>query len=425
MKKIMFFALAAAGLFASCSSDDALTSDVQNPVAEEFEGRTPILVNLGKAITVETRGHGTIGRDSLNPNAALTNKWYENQAFNLYMFKKDTLDLAMEGTTPIFENEVFKISADQTTDSVTAWPIDLQQRYYPQSGAYDFWAYRLDDAGTAAPQLHTTGTKADSLTVAFNIDGSQDLMVAKAAPMHDLPASVLGQSEYEKRIYSAWSARRGVNPNLNFSHLLTRLHFEVKAGEDLSATPITVDSIIVLSKRTGYVVIAYDTVHAQKYVTPDVNGKDSIVNRIFFNPQVAGQDSMILKDYPAALTPGADNKLEIKNQLTTLNGTTATPAERVGEALLVAPGETEYQLIVKYKQEVPTTVNSASPASYKYFEDNTSKITLTNNAIFQPGTSYKVTIKFYGAQPIVVSASLVNWANGEDVDIDPDENWTE
>jgi hypothetical protein len=234
----------------------------------------------------------------------------------------------------------------------------------------------------------------------------------------------------KKYLFSAFSARRGYQPNLKFSHLLTRLHFTVQPGEDLTANPIVVDSIIVLSKADGHVVIAYAPEFKDKYVTRNAaDTGDSIINRIKFDAAVAA-DSMILMEYPDLTDPtiattNPEHKLVINEELATLNGPATTTPVRVGEALLVAPGETEYELIVKYKQTVPTTVNAAVPNAPKYFVDNTSKIKLTSGDAFQPGTSYKVNIKFYGAQPIQVSASLVDWVNGEDIDIDPDENWTE
>ena len=50
------------------------------------------------------------------------------------------------------------------------------------------------------------------------------------------------------------------------------------------------------------------------------------------------------------------------------------------------------------------------------------KLTLSENAQFAAGTSYNVTITVYSLEKIEVTATLAEWADGEDITIGEDED---
>lgn len=92
----------------------------------------------------------------------------------------------------------------------------------------------------------------------------------------------------------------------------------------------------------------------------------------------------------------------------------------VGEALLVAPGQTEYPLTIALAQKVKKNTTAAD----KEDMDLEQKATIKMDGVkaFEPGKSYKVTITVYGLEEIEVTATLVPWADGGSIDIDDDRN---
>ncbi len=282
MKKYyLFAALATAGLFASCSSDEDF--------AEETAGaRAAMAVNDNEAAEIKlgvdeinTRGTGLVG------TTTGANTW-AGQTFNVFMFNKGTFVPANDGSADILNNQVL---TTETGSSIASYKIAgvKQFLYYPSTGSYDFFAYRIDDAGTGAAKAGVPDTD-DSKTevrVPFIIDGTQDLLIGVAktdAAKADLAtkASITEDAAAEK-IYSAYAARRNVNPQLKFAHMLTRLKFQVIANSrEVSdqATKQTTDgteqvgfkvtSIKVYSKSEGNLIAAYKSTspNAASYATP-------------------------------------------------------------------------------------------------------------------------------------------------------------
>ncbi len=92
----------------------------------------------------------------------------------------------------------------------------------------------------------------------------------------------------------------------------------------------------------------------------------------------------------------------------------------VGEALLVAPGQTEYPLTIALAQKVKKNV--ADPDKEDMALEQKATIKMDGVKAFEPGKSYKVTITVYGLEEIEVTATLVPWADGGSIDIDDDRN---
>lgn len=287
MNKKFYFALAAtAALFASCSSDENFSDEArQAGVSESDLAKIELL--LGNA---GTRGTGTVG----GIVGSTANKW-GGQQFNVYMLNKGTLDIAKDAdNNVIYENTVFTApnelaGVDENTPAMQVTPstdgslvVESNVSYFPQDGNYDFWAYRLDGAqGSNVPAVD-----GDSMMVDFVIDGSQDIMIAKAKPNvaenNINPETGIGDGTYgtqnvpESRVFSAYSVRRGVKPMLKFEHQLARLTFKVTGSKELSnraadaetslkdtATTgrnefaILVTDIILKSKNTGSLMVAH------------------------------------------------------------------------------------------------------------------------------------------------------------------------
>lgn len=391
MKKYLFFAVAALGMLSSCSSDDIVGNGT---TTVDDSSLVPIRIGMGQAVA--TRGTGTVG--GFNDD---TDNIWNGQKFNLYMLQKGTMNLALfgENSEILYQNaEFFSPNAAKTGLAI---PLDNSIKYYPPQDKYDFWGYRLDDADiTEGPSF-----KIDSLTVNFTIDGSQDVMLAKAVPSKQDTISLVtaGNAEAD-RAFSAFAARHDVQPNLEFKHKLTRLVFKAipgGAGAVSATSPVVIDSIKVLSQYAGEMVIAK---------IGDIKGETQI---IYWDEAT---DSLTLKQRKVGDTP--ENNLEKLAPVSLAGkGDYATPGDAstpfvgeevpVGEALLVVPANS-YKIRIFLHQNVPTTIGATSgdPVRYDY------EATIQRADKFQEGTSYEVQITLWGLTDIQVTTTLTKWEDG-------------
>ena len=415
---MFLFALAAAGMLTACSNDDTLGGNGEQNVSEQQ-------IRLGVASSkVQTRGTGTVGGMTDAENV------WAGQTLWVYMLQKGSMDLAYYkapavGTTAAAETEVFnnkKFNAPNAADNTKsglATTADGTIAYYPVSGNYDFWGYRVDDAVAGDPVVKLVNDAGDEVAadqatkrvVDIKIDGSQDIMAGKAAPSTDEVAKL---GNYADNFYSAYAARKGVQPNITFNHLLTRFTFEVRAGSKATAglpaggntDAVKVTGVSVDSKTTGTLTVAY------------TGETKAAADLLTFTGDAS---ALTLKQRDAAL---ADNNaplvaLEPVSLTWTDDAATIGDVIKVGEALLVAPGQTEYPLTIALSQDVLQKVGETKvtmPLEQK------ATIKMDGVKAFEPGKSYKVTITVYGLEEIKVTATLVPWVDGGSIDIDDDRN---
>lgn len=269
MKKYFIFAaVAAAGLLTSCSSSDDIAANDAGSI-ENPDARQAIRLNIGKPSAMITRGTGTIGGVGTTDN-----RWY-GQSINVFMFTKGnhdndgklvpgeeyvpTLNLTPgeETGTYLYSNRPMitpgsaenlinnpVIEANNASNSGEAMNKDKSINYYPPQGNFDFFGYRVDDAADSyeSEDVPTLVKATGKWTVPFTIDGTQDLMSTKAeltdAQKATLTPAATTQNPtptMSEDYYSAKAARKNVDPTLTFKHLLTRLQFKVKAGNDATA----------------------------------------------------------------------------------------------------------------------------------------------------------------------------------------------
>lgn len=417
MKKMFFFALAAAGMLTACSNEDTLGGNGEQNVSEQQ-------IRLGVASSkVQTRGTGTVGGMTDAENV------WAGQTLWVYMLQKGSMDLAVYkspavGSTAaaeskVFDNKEFKApnTADNTKSGL-ATTADGTIAYYPVSGRYDFWGYRVDDAAVGGkPTVKIVNDNGDEVAadqatkrvVDIEIDGSQDIMAGKAVPSTDEVTALGG---YADNFYSAYAARKGVQPNITFNHLLTRFTFEVRAGSKATAglpaggntDAVKVTGVSVNSKTTGTLTVAYtgETKAAADLLT--FTGDASPLTLKQRSTTAADNNEALVALEPVTLT-WTDDAATIGDVL------------KVGEALLVAPGETEYPLTIALSQDVLQKVGD--PKVTMPLEQKAT-IKMDGTKKFEPGKSYKVTITVYGLEDIRVTATLVPWADGGSIDIDDD-----
>lgn len=427
MKKLFLMgAVASLGLLASCSSDDDLSTGGNGK-----DGLQQIKIGMGVQANVATRGTGTVGAVG-----AENNKW-AGQAVNVYMLNKGTLNVAKFGEESIYENTVLTTPTDNASGIATEFVNDVPQyKYYPTTKtAFDFWGYRLDDADvTAAGDQDGSATAAaiennkfvpytsgDSLLIGFKIDGTQDIMAGKAVPTEE----EITKCDGKDNIYSAFAARRDVQPNIKFEHLLSRLNFQVLDGKKTETTDpdkaVQVTGITVKSKATGKLVIAY-----QGEATTFANVSDQL---IVDNDADSVKDAALLKELKvmkradgAVLT---DKLVDLTPVTPKWNNGTAM-ATQVGEALLAIPAK-KYEITINLKQRVqvkgdknhPNEETDYQDKEYTYTADLKNTVNPENG--FEPGYSYNVTITVYGLSEIQITTTLIPWKDGGNIEMNPED----
>lgn len=419
-------AVASLGLLASCSSDDDLSTGGNGK-----DGLQQIKIGMGVQANVATRGTGTVGAVGEKENT------WAKQTVNVYMLNKGTLDLAKFGEDPIYENTVLTTPADNASGIATELVEGVPQyKYYPTTKtAFDFWGYRLDDADatTAADQEGSATaaaiksnkfvpyTSGDSLLIGFNIDGTQDIMAGKAVPTEEEITKCGGKDN----IYSAFAARRDVQPNIKFDHLLSRLNFQVLAGAESTTdanTGVKVTGITVKSKATGKLVIAY-----QGAETTFANVSDQLIVDKYADEvkEAALYKDLVVKQRAASSTSLTDNLVDLEPVTPKWNNGMAM-ATQVGEALLAIPAD-KYEITINLKQKVqvkgdkghPTDPDDFQEKEYTYTADL--KNTVNPEKGFEPGYSYNVTITVYGLSEIQITTTLIPWKDGGNIEMNPED----
>ena len=401
MKKLFLMgAVASLGLLASCSSDDDLSTGGKNDLQQ-------IKIGMGVQATVgTTKGTGTVG--SVGEE---NNKW-AGQAINIYMFNKGTLDVAQFEGADIYNNAAFYAPTAASTGLATA--ADHSVKYYPTQAAFDFWGYRLDDAIQGEPAVSEDGQKQE---VGFELDGSQDIMVGKANPTEE----DLTKCADEAKIYSAYAARRGVQPDIVFKHLLSRLVFSITGGNKDACDDtygVKVTGIKVKSKYTGKLIVAY---------TPDAEVTNELV------PTEDVKD-LVLMQRATDDTNGNNNlvTLEAKNPQWDTEADKAKKTN-IGEAILAVPAD-NYELTIELSQKVKTQEAYDEPkpeggsnhhdAEYDFKKFSYKDVIKLTDDVFKAGYSYNVNITVFGLSEIKINTTLTPWVDGGNIDMNPEDEGT-
>lgn len=368
-KSLMFAAILAAGFMASCSNEDK-SFDAGNNDAD----KTPILFTMNNgAVDVTTRGTGAVG-----DVAGSTNVWRSEKLY-VSMFQKGTNTLAIDEYGTIFDRT--ELTAPASTAAANSGVAEYEgYKYYPQTGNYDFFAFHISDAADVAD---VNDGKLD-----VTIDGSQDLMVAKADMTEEqkMAFEAAVDPSQKDRYYSAFSARRDVQPHFQFEHLLSRLVFTVEPTES-SKDKVTVKAIKVRNAKTQATMVVSYVEKPEQLLIPAAT-----VDSVYLKERVAGQAEAY--------------------DLQVLTPKTYSEKTRVGESLLLIPQE-EYLLEIQMSQETP------EGKVYDFSYHHTLKA--PNTASFVAGNQYNVNFTIYGIEQIKLDVTLTPWADGGNIDINNDD----
>jgi hypothetical protein len=290
-----------------------------------------------------------------------------------------------------------KSPEDPATDNgIAVNDADGKPFYYTGNYTYDFYCYYIDDL-VSAPQADTDGVYLD-----LELTGGEDVMLAKSVPAVDVQKAkdngvFKGDASWKDGYaYSAYAARRGVQPSLTFKHQLVRFTFKIASGtvfEDGDALHI---KELTMSARNS----------AKLYVAGNRTGWADISNELA-ELTLRSFDGVQLVDMAPFEVPSADVNAE---------------ATAIGESLMVLPNEAPvdgaddvYALSLVMEQAGKTITYPVNIS----FSNVTNPI--DGQTQFTAGYSYSVTIKVYGLEKVEVSAELEPWVSGGDITVDTDD----
>ena len=496
MKKSFIFAtMAAAVLFAGCSSSDDITS---NPSGDQGVDVNTDLVAIEIGVgspSAAMRGTGTVGGVTdydTNPESptVVSKTYWAGQKINVYMLNKGTMDIAQfvkadQTTEDIYNNAVLTTpsytgntpSGDETASGIAKYIDEAAGtynglpfiKYYPPTGQFDFWGYRIDDAVKEADPV----VGENDIKVTFTVDGTQDVLAAQTIETFaDLSAARQtaiqgGEATFDATTeagtrYSASAARKGIQPELLFKHMMTRLTFQAKAGtpsiaadvadEDNpvpAANPVYVTGISVRPVKTvGATIAENEYVSTKGTLTIAWKPSSEPTAQMAWGNAEDGETALVLKKRPnAAVAPEKIENSQLvdivdpNNNNYATNGAVglkyksngATDAEKfvktpIGESI-IAPDAQAYEVTIKLAQKLPkhdTTGSSLSQddidADMTEMAYNTVKVVVRSPATedhpaFLPGYSYNLLCTVYGLERIEITATLEPWKQGEEIEV--------
>lgn len=363
------------------------------------EETVPVMISVGNPTFPSIgRGSGAIDQTS--------SSWYGANIY-VYSFKRDMttdfrtlsiqdkatclMDASADNGSLLGRKAV--INKDETYISWT----DNQERvlYHANNLPYDFFGYFIDDF--AAGEQDVARTK-DGIQLKVKIDGTQDLMSARATLTEEQVNRKEFDSEEKANIkewyYSLYTAQRNIHPIMIFKHHLSRFIFRIYPATN-KANDIVVDEVKVVSKREGWFTVAHS-------ITGNMG--------VDFSADVPYEELLLKEEKGEPLlsdTYRTDYQGDFSEPLYD------RPFVRVGESLMLPPGEMKYSCFVRLKQTIDGEVHTFD-----------SSVPLSNSGdTFKAGTQYIVKLAIYGLQEVGVSVSPVPWIDGGDITIDPDKEF--
>ena len=401
MRKRYLYILASAVLLQSCT-DNSYRGTID--IAGVSDEPMPVIIVVGNPDNMFiSKGSGAIDNE--------TEVW-KNAPVYVYSFRKD-LNTSFDRTSS--ENAVEclvdgskdrdgamsgKMARIGELDSYVTWEGPEDAVYYPlNTQPYDFYAYYIDDM--QIPDADFVRTP-DEISFPVEIDGSQDLMSAKATLL-DEQLENAGYTDEDKAnitnyAYSAYTAALNIQPVIYFKHHLVRLRFDVYSGfEETTGKKIYVDRIEVRSKTKGVFTVASKSADRMGV---DFSGDDRpLTDRPLLTLKDKGGAELQRVELPyAGAGIGMENIYE------------GTPV-RIGESLLVAP-DTEYQVILTLTEVLESGRH----------HQNVSRTYLRTSAgnSFLPGNQYTVRFAVYGVTEVGTSVTLTPWGDGGSLEVGQD-----
>ena len=374
MKKIFLFAAAAVTMAAGCQK---LQEILVNPNDKPVDDNSPVLVTLGTNVSATATTKAAV--------SSVTD--LHGQTINVFGLKKGATDLTKDanyllGTTTV----TYPVTLQKDGEELNYDPYTTDKYYgTANDDIYNFYGYYVGGA--------TVGNRSNSgaaITVPVTIDGQNDILLAETDKNADVIAS--GQTVDRTRVYSAYSARRGVEPTLVFEHQLSQLTFKLVNGTTLKDdATLKVTDLTVASESKANLVITNDG-GCEFVQTPAAEGA-----------------SVVPFGLPKPLVGGV-----AANELATFTEDVSDAA--LSGSIMVMPGQTSYPMVLSLTQ------NSGVSGATDHSAPVNLNVALASGDTFKAGYSYEVTVKVYASEAVLVKVAVVDWKTGESITIDQDQD---
>ncbi|MDY2642436.1 MAG: hypothetical protein SOW01_08700 [Mediterranea sp.] len=478
MKKQFFYAALAIGMMSSCTSSDLPGNQAPE---EQLPEEERVAIELGISspnakIEASTKGIGSVGSTETSEN-----KW-KGETLGVWMYKVTRgADGAITDEDPVTDLDGLKFQAPVTDDAQnnpgkiriisddSGSPTKYKYVYYPSTGAYSFYGFHLDGADNVLGETPADVNKDNKTIKGLIIDGTQDIMTAGtmevsqekyAGTAQALPGETQNEDWWTKaknQSFSAWSARRGIQPTLVFEHQLARLRFFVKAGDASAAAKkwdgawtdrelANVDGIGAVTKAVQITGISIEK------MAKTLDMQLSSTGNTLKEQENSEKGTFVLMQKPSS--PGTDRNLEPLQSVSPeywadadgKNADDYKPTTQVGESILFLPvssddaqnpgTDKELKIAITVKQAVVDTYTETTighPVDETWIvKENTLTTTLKSStivpvgsesaspeALFKPGNSYDIIITVYSYSKIEISAQLTKWENGGSINTAP------
>lgn len=392
MKKIFFFAIATLGMMVGCQKTEI--DNTQKPIDDSERVAVQFGIDAPSLTVTRTKGAGAV------------EEWASQELYILG-YEKSATDYSLTAATTLIPNIMTEAPATSNEGAISVKhpegdvnadneSIEGEPYFYADTKVYDFYGYYVDDAADPATEL----TANTAVTIDVEIDGTQDIMVAKADAEKDIEfcTEEAGRKISANNAYSAYAARRGVHPTLTFEHMLTRFNFYVVAGAE-SGTEVNVTGITLDSYTNATLTVA---------PTPGLEADENVekVDLELDGIATDGETPYASADYKYVTSEILENK----------HGA-------IGKSIMAIAGETSHNIVLTtvfnngYKQDIkpldiPLNAYDIQTKDNKPVEK------------FEAGYQYDIILTVYGPEEVEITAVLSDWKEGGNTTIDPDE-WME
>lgn len=384
------------GMALSCDKSYRRFSAEEGPCPVVFDGAPDISVHVEtRASAGETKGTWT-GSDIV---------W----VYGVERKKAGDGAPSVAGALDLENIFIDRVSCDPTQEFFHVYKPGTSSMYdYGEGTYYDFFAYDSGGAPLYEPETTTllSGDKtpkeaknAAASTISYDvvIDGNQDVRLGWADKWTDAQK----RDWYPERTYSATAARHSVNPHLSFHHMLSRFVVYVSTGFSDSDPRAGEYDVTITRIRVKSVTRA--RLNVVRPLTDPVDEKNPIAAIV---PMEGDHEENVKELF--LYTEGGKFEKEI---------VPAQESQLVGEVMLM-PGSPEYtvNLTLIHKQS-----HSETGALLAYQVPVT--VHFPGGAVAKPGFQYKVNLKIWGPESVSAEATLTEWKDSGQFNLDPDNEY--
>lgn len=386
MKKLFFYAMLAVGMTAACQKPDV------NGDVDELDDNSPVEVVFGvnaPSITV-TKTKAAV--DDWTAETVYVYGWdnalgtTDAPTFELENMLIQGASAKVTASTPEVEYntdpDLSILTFDKNHDNVDKY-------YYEVDSIYEFAGYYKGEAEYAEDGDPTVDSANKTVKAVIEIDGHDDIMIAHTNHTNDInkgKASFPDATINESRVYSAYAARRGVHPTLNFEHELTRFTFNIVQGYSPN-----------------------DPTHT----------KDVEITKITVNTNYKGNLDLMAGTFTAT----ADKK-DLTFDIT--DGKPAAAPKQVEDIMLFPTASpVVFNVAIRPQNQASDPNTAGLELKDMVVTLDPAKIVNGTTKAFEAGKRYEVTLTIYDLEEVQVSASLTEWVNGDSTVYDPDNDLDE